>query len=400
MEKEFSFRNYFVYIMRKWIIVAICLLIGGGIGAYYSLSFKTTNIAVYEGTIKFNTLEYVYLLEKNDDIIKVDNVIDYEFYNDTAKAIVQTATESILKTETFTAVSDQIYAGEKKAADKKEKFFNHLVVTSENNFVKVDFAYDIKSEADEAAAVNVVNQYLKNAVAKITASYPELAGENKALIVSPVTKNFDTEAMSKIVESNNKPSLFVYMFIGLLGGFAAGAVIATLVYAFDPRIKSVAYILPEDKAKVISAEKTCRADGALISLLTAVNASGTGSILLSDVNADENLKDFAGAFADFAEKTGRNVKLIELEGDNNDVALNWRGRFEGKDDGSLNVYVYDNKSKGVLGYVSGKVSHVCLIVNQADTGAKSFTKAVDEISGAGGNYLGTLLYNITDSYVG
>lgn len=147
MEKEFSFRNYFVYIMRKWIIVAICLLIGGGIGAYYSLSFKTTNIAVYEGTIKFNTLEYVYLLEKNGDIIKVDNVIDYEFYNDTAKAIVQTATESILKTETFTAVSDQIYAGEKKAADKKEKFFNHLVVTSENNFVKVDFAYDIKSEA-------------------------------------------------------------------------------------------------------------------------------------------------------------------------------------------------------------------------------------------------------------
>ena len=50
--------------------------------------------------------------------------------------------------------------------------------------------------------------------------------------------------------------------------------------------------------------------------------------------------------------------------------------------------------------MSGKVSQVCLVVNQADTGAKSFTKAVDEISGAGGNYLGTLLYNITDSYVG
>ena len=56
MEKEFSFRNYFIYILRKWIIVALCVLIGGGIGAYYSLSFKTTNIAVYEGTIKFNTL--------------------------------------------------------------------------------------------------------------------------------------------------------------------------------------------------------------------------------------------------------------------------------------------------------------------------------------------------------
>ncbi len=400
MEKEFSFRNYFIYILRKWIIVALCVLIGGGIGAYYSLSFKTTNIAVYEGTIKFNTLEYVYLLEKNGDIIKGDTVIDYDFYNDTAKAIVQTATESILKTETFTAVSDQIYAGEKKTSDKKDKFFNHLVVTSENNFVKVDFAYDIRSEADEAAAVNVVDQYLKNAVAKITASYPELAGDNKALIVSPVMKNFDTEAMSKIVESNNKPSLFVYMFIGLLGGFAAGMVIATLVYVFDPRIKSVAYILPADKAKVISAEKNCGDGGALISLLTAVNASGVDSLLLSDVNADENLKNFAAAFADFAKKAGRSVKVYELEGDNNEVVFNWRDRFESDADGTLKVYVYDNKSKGVLGYVSGKVSQVCLVVNQADTGAKSFTKAVDEISGAGGNYLGTLLYNITDSYVG
>ena len=40
MEKEFSFRNYFIYILRKWIIVALCVLIGGGIGAYYSLSYK------------------------------------------------------------------------------------------------------------------------------------------------------------------------------------------------------------------------------------------------------------------------------------------------------------------------------------------------------------------------
>ena len=70
MEKEFSFRNYFIYILRKWIIVALCVLIGGGIGAYYSLSFKTTNIAVYEGTIKFNTLEYVYLLEKTATLLR------------------------------------------------------------------------------------------------------------------------------------------------------------------------------------------------------------------------------------------------------------------------------------------------------------------------------------------
>ena len=37
-EKEFSFRSYFVYAMRKWIILALCILIGVGAGVYYSLA--------------------------------------------------------------------------------------------------------------------------------------------------------------------------------------------------------------------------------------------------------------------------------------------------------------------------------------------------------------------------
>ena len=61
-EKEFSFKNYFLYVLRKWIIPVLCVLVGAAIGLYYSISFKTTNVEVYEGAIRFNLEEYIKLV--------------------------------------------------------------------------------------------------------------------------------------------------------------------------------------------------------------------------------------------------------------------------------------------------------------------------------------------------
>ena len=44
-EREFSFKSYFIYAVRKWIVPVLCVLIGVGAGVYYSLAYKTTNIS-------------------------------------------------------------------------------------------------------------------------------------------------------------------------------------------------------------------------------------------------------------------------------------------------------------------------------------------------------------------
>lgn len=43
-EREFSFKSYFIYAVRKWIVPVLCVLIGVGAGVYYALAYKTTNI--------------------------------------------------------------------------------------------------------------------------------------------------------------------------------------------------------------------------------------------------------------------------------------------------------------------------------------------------------------------
>ena len=78
---------------------------------------------------------------------------------------------------------------------------------------------------------------------------------------------------------------------------------------------------------------------------------------------------------------------------------NWRTFTEVAVKEGINVYAYAEAEEGALGYISGRLGKTCLIINQAQVPAKKFVGAVNEISEAGGDYLGVVLYNTTDSYL-
>ena len=51
MEKYFTFKNYFIYALRYWIVLAVCAVIGLGGGIAYGALNSNTELVVYNGGI-------------------------------------------------------------------------------------------------------------------------------------------------------------------------------------------------------------------------------------------------------------------------------------------------------------------------------------------------------------
>ena len=390
-EKEFSFKNYFLYVLRKWIIPVLCVLVGAAIGLYYSISFKPTNVEVYEGAIRFNLEEYIKLVSPEGGLTEGD----YSLYTATAESVMQIATDSVVKTKTYEQMESKLYPGVKDAGAKRNRFFSSLKTERENYVVKVDFAYDVTSEADVTVAKEVVTTYLNLAVEKMIAGNANLQPENSVISVSEAVRNYDTDIMSELVVNNAAPSLVSSLLIGAVGGAVLGVIVISLIYVFDPRIKCVGYILPENKSKVIYANKQSFSEGAYVSLLTALNKDNSKECLIVSAVKDDSVKDFAKGFCDYLLSSGKKVSLTVF----GEGGENWRTFSEVAVKEGINVYAYAESEEGALGYISGRLGKTCLIINQAQVPAKKFVGAVNEISAAGGDYLGVVLYNTTDSYL-
>lgn len=210
-----------------------------------------------------------------------------------------------------------------------------------------------------------------------------------------MVRNYDAASMSELVVNNAAPSLVSSLLIGAVGGAVLGIVIISLVYVFDPRIKSVGYILPDDKSGVIHADKQSFSEGAYVALLTAFNKEGAKDFLIASAVKDDAVKQFSEGFADYLKSAGKQV-TVKAFGEN---GSDWR-TFEKDNDGKdLCVYVYSDAEDGALGYLSGQVGKTCLLIDQAAVPAKKFVSAVNEITAAGGDYFGVVLFNTTDSYL-
>ena len=207
-EKEFSFRSYFVYAMRKWIILVLCVLIGAGAGVYYSMSYKATNIVMYEGTISFDVAEYgslYYPGELSDGT--------YSICEAKGRSIMDVASIPKLKSDVYDAVKTRIYPNEKSESAKIQKFLTNLNITRDE---------------DKEAAYNVVYTYINLAKLDIYAANPGLKEKNdaaiangtggKVIIESSIGVNYDTAVFGDLTQSNKKPSLVTSPLIGGVGG--------------------------------------------------------------------------------------------------------------------------------------------------------------------------------------
>ena len=245
-EREFSFKSYFIYAVRKWIVPVLCVLIGVGAGVYYSLAYKTTNIIMYEGTLRFEVDDYRTLYCGQEQF----GDGEYSICEAKGRSMIDVAATPKLKSQVYEKVKGEIYPDIKSEAEKRNKFFSNLKITRDSNFsLRVDFAYDIVRDEDKGIAYRVVSTYLYEARLDIRTAnqtlYEKIAAAEAAgtkvdvIHESSIDENYDTAEFSGLTQSNSKPSLVTSSLIGGVGGLAVAVAIIRNMFLCDKRIKGL-----------------------------------------------------------------------------------------------------------------------------------------------------------------
>ncbi len=384
-EREFSFKSYLIYAVRKWIIPVLCVIVGIACGVFYSLTYKTTNIVLHESTLSFDVTEYSNLYYPGDFSDSV-----YSLCSSKGSSIIDIAVVPKLKSDVYDKVKDIVYPKEKAETVKVKKFLENLQVSRVSTFaMRVDFAYDIKSDEDIEVAKNVVKTYIDIAKAEIYAQNAGFCEKEKAsvdaggsyvLTSSTIGANYDTSIFSDLTDSNTRPSLIMSSIGGAGVGLVVAIVIITLMYIFTKYIKRMQYLVGAEDARVFSEGADPYANGSLVKLATVVTAEDVKSILVTSVNGDPESTKFAKEFSDSLASTGKKVKFVEFGEGKED----WRKYFAtARDEDAIEVYSFDCAEKGTLGYISAKAGNTCFVVNQSVVTAREFVAGVEEVKVSG-----------------
>lgn len=388
MEREFSFRNYFVYLLRRWFVIVAGLIVGGAAGLVYAMiAPKPVTPEVYESSMSVSVVKYV----EAKGGASINDLGDGSAgtYSAELNRIVGQAVSGKLKTATYDALKDTVYT-ELSEENRRKSFFDNLVVVQNGYTITAGFVYECSTEADREVAKSVAAKYIELASAEIKSIEPLLATDSTMVSVSAVMRNDDIAAgaYAEKAAAESAPGLMMTTLIGLIAGAAVGVVIGTVIYALDKRIKSVPYILDGDKAKVLSAGTETVEQAALNNLLSEVVAKDIKKLLVATPELSDRGPGFAEVFAGHLLSTGRASRFI---------GLNQTYKTESFDDfDGVTVYWYDEAEPGVLGYLSGRVDGTVLLVDQSKTTVKTFVTAVDSVRN---DYLGVILYCVGNSYL-
>ncbi len=396
----FSFKSYFIYILRKWFVAVACVALGLAVGVIYAVSYKPTNIKVYESSVTIDINQYFNAMrpENSSGLTEGDHLV----INSKLNACLNMSVSSVIKWRTYEEIKEEAFP--EISADKKmSAFYNQFSAWVSGTTLNVQFAYNIVNEEQDLIIVEkVINTYMDMAIVEMC---------NNDEVIARAVENDTSILKRSLVERNGAPTLFVDVrntnykrsvvdsaITGLAIGAVIGIVALSLLYILDRRIKRVADVLAPAKAKVFSDDNELVNDGTYVKMLTALDAEETKKLFVTAPITDENVTKFAQGFVDYAASVNRNVNLTVL-GEN---GIPWRDKTQlpSSDDDALQVYAYVGEETGAISFIAQSVGKTMFIVDQAKVKSKTFTTAVSDLENAGGNYVGTVVYNLTKSYVG
>ena len=168
------------------------------------------------------------------------------------------------------------------------------------------------------------------------------------------------------------------------------ALVVFVGYFFDPRIKSVKELLPEEKSTVLRADD----ENAVLAFAARIKASEAKSILLASPVQDGAFEGFAARVQEYLEKAGAALQVITVDTQN----AAWLTQLEQPQEAEGYVLCLCNGAGNeVLSYLSGKTDVTALLVDQKKVMASTLKKAVDEVECCA--YLCTLLHNVGRAYL-
>lgn len=437
MEQEFSFKEIVYYILRKWFIVAIAIIIGCGSMLFYNLTRVKKNLWIFEGALLYNKEFSSSDLEGNSFNaawemykLKRTNTFDIMMSNDVYMQV-------------FNSVGVELYKNESESAN----FFKDIFVSTNNSTLKVVFAYPVQDAKQEAFAKEVVKVFL-SAATKAAKDFDPSLNDSDGIIVGSVSRNLNIDAYAKQFNISTPTSMVMDSLIGCLIGFILGGVLVCLIYFIDPKIKSyrsissitgnnlLGLIDKTSDKKVVYNQIATRLDivnlkrGGKVICITSPNVDGSVSevanfvaehdakldhkTLLLSFSCDVELEKVAKlGFKDYIENGAKLEEVISTAKNGFDIIIPngsnaWFKLLKNIDLFEALIAKYDkviidlphNSDDCSIDVLTSVSDLILIIVNQENVRIKDITKLVVNITDPQEKIVGVVLHSITNSYVG
>ena len=384
---ELSLTRLIKYAFRYILVVVLCVAIGLGGGVLLAMNKEPANYEKYTARLTFDITQYVHATS-GSVLVSEGN---YHLHARQLAQIVETACGSEVAAQTFDALKNVLYENGSKMEDSKsETFYGDLEVKLATDAFTVSFVYDVANDADRAEALKVLETYLSFAKAAVVEKYPEFATEAYANVISAGEIKQDFDMADEYIKANTEEGVLGNALLGAIVGGLLSAVIIFVGYFFDPRIKSVSELLPEEKSSVLVADK----EDAMLSFAACLKASNAKKLLLAAPEKDEKFSDFAERVQAYLAQTGANVKTICVDTQN----AAWFTQLDEieKTEGYV-LCLCNGAGNEVLSCLAAKTEVAALFVDQKAVMAKRLQAAVNGIED--NTYLCTVLHNVGRAYL-
>ncbi|MDE6397827.1 MAG: hypothetical protein K2L51_00740 [Clostridiales bacterium] len=300
MKKEFTFKNYFLYVARYWLVTAIIAVVGLAAGVLYGILGRTENSVRYTGSItmlgltSFTTEELRIPNDSNAEPVAVYNLIRAHAFS------AMNATQ--VRYELYAQIRDEwmSFSANKKSneIDARDDFFNALDVREQGISLQVSFTQ--KEDADKAFSQKAVTKYIELAeqaaydIETVLQSKP-VGGEDGQTKLSVGTIEEET------IRANAGIGVLKGALVGAVGGVILGLLVVLIMYFADRRINTYGDIAPFTGRKLLGvssgtvSNKVCPRIDCEASDKTAVMICG-------DEDMCRRLTEMYGEYASAAER--------------------------------------------------------------------------------------------------
>ncbi|MDR0426494.1 MAG: hypothetical protein LBH24_04900 [Clostridiales bacterium] len=431
MEKEISFGQILLYVLRKWFILSAGVVVGAVAGILYSVTFQTTDIRVYESTIHFSAEQYTELYLQNKEDGHVLSEAELSLILTKSEEVIGVLTKDTIKTTVFDQLEREgnFYPKETKR-ERERLFFSNFAVAARGATADIMFAYDIEDGGDETFAKSVVGLYIEKAQITLAEHYrlgnppagdpEEIEGSEllkRVVKFSAIQENKNTKKFEGVinVSTNQRPSLLVSLPLGAVIGLIGGVLAGLVVYFFDPRIKSIRSKMNDENDRVIGAVGPLNDDPSLyfVTDTCRMTKRAPGVLFVAkETGAAEN--DFVSGYARHLAVRGEKTLYVdfsseaagepEAHGNLTVVKTTPEAYFDGQ-----NRYAADAEAYGavvmllpcgpVAGYAAAVVKNAVFLIDHRRVKMREYVDMVEQNAAAGAGNLGTVVYNRTASYL-
>lgn len=302
MKKEFSFKNYVVYALRYWLVLAICAVVGLGAGLLYGILSDRDNGVVYEGNIAVAGISSFFdstTMEKETN----------ETYNLIRSNAINAMIAEQVRADLFTQVQSEWMALKNYSASSlpaaRKSFLSSLSVRQSGIYVYVSFSQQTAGDKENAFSEKAVNTYIELAK-DAAADIEKIFTEGDKLIVTNASR----------VDSIESDSMGIFMssIIGTVIGVVLGALAMLIVYLADRKITSYNDIASFTGRKLLSVGSGAASN----KVCPRIDCEMDGKNMLLICGSEQTSRRVAEMYGEYAYAAGRNAVRVDFTRGDND----------------------------------------------------------------------------------